>query len=160
VAVNGKLLVTTENNFTRLYGFDSEGRIVEKPEATNRELRPDISTPIVVGNRVFCVNNHLYCLDLKNNLRNAWVGDDDAFGNCAPLIASDNRLLILGLGGELLLINPKADKFKVTSRLALFDNSRSKRTELLSHPALVRSRLYLRGESELICADIGSADSN
>ena len=154
VAVNGKLLVTTENNFTRLYSFDASGHINEKPDALNSELAPDISTPIVVGDRAFCVNDHLYCLDLKDNLKPVWIADDDAFGGTAQLIASENRLLVVGLSGELLLVDPASDRFQIVSRLSPFDDGRSKGIQLLSYPALVDSRLYLRGENELVCVDI------
>jgi ABC-type phosphate/phosphonate transport system substrate-binding protein/outer membrane protein assembly factor BamB len=154
VAANGKLIVTTENNATRIYMFDSEGRIVEMPDAINKDLVPDISTPIVVGSRLFCVNDHMYCLDLHRGLKPLWVGDDEAFGDSAPLIASDDRLLMLGLGGELLLIDPSQSSLRVISRLSLFDDSRSKRTQLLSYPALVGSRLYVRGENELLCVSL------
>lgn len=154
VAVNGKLLVSTENNFTRLYSFDANGHINENPAAVNSELAPDISTPIVVGDRVFCVNDHLYCLSLKDNLKPVWIADDDAFGSTAQLIASEDQLLLVGIGGELLLIDPTSDKFLVASRLSLFDAAKSKQTQLLSYPALVDSRLYLRGENELVCLEI------
>jgi len=154
VAIDGKLLVTTENNFTRLYSFDASGHIKDKPDAINTDLAPDISTPIVAAGRAFCVNDHLYCLDLQHNLQPIWTADDDAFGGTAPLIASDSRLLIVGLGGELVLIDPAAEKFQVVSRLPLFADTRAKRTQLLSYPALVNSRLYLRGENELVCVDL------
>jgi ABC-type phosphate/phosphonate transport system substrate-binding protein/outer membrane protein assembly factor BamB len=157
VAANGKLIVTTENNFTRQYSFDSAGRILEKPEAINEELSPDISTPVVVGSRLLCVNDHLYCLDLQNDLKLLWTGDDEGFGNTAQLIASQKRLLVIGLGGELVLVDPTAPKFEVASRLSLFGESQSHRTQLLSHAALVNGRLYIRGESDLICVELAAA---
>jgi outer membrane protein assembly factor BamB len=154
IAIHGKLLVTTENNFTRLYEFDKGGRIVAEPLAVNDRLAPDISTPVVVGTRVFCLCDHLYCLDLANGLNPLWIGDDDAFGDYSPLIASDDRMLIIGLGGELILINTRADEFQIVSRQALFEDGRSKHAQLLSHPAIVGTRLYLRGEDELVCAEL------
>jgi outer membrane protein assembly factor BamB len=154
VTANGKLIVTTENNATRLYSFDNKGHVIDKPDAINKDLAPDISTPIVVGRRLFCVNDHLYCLDLSDGLKPMWVGDDEAFGDSAQLIASDDRLLVLGLGGEILLIDPAQSSLHVVSRLPLFDDSRSKRTQLLSYPALIGSRLYVRGDNELLCVDI------
>jgi len=36
--------VATENNGTRLYGFDEKGVIVSKPLAENMTLAPDTST--------------------------------------------------------------------------------------------------------------------
>jgi ABC-type phosphate/phosphonate transport system substrate-binding protein/outer membrane protein assembly factor BamB len=154
VAVDGKLLVTTESNYTRLYEFGSKGQIIAEPIALYKELAPDMSTPVVVGTRLFCVCGHLYCLDITNGLKPVWIGDDDAFGDYAPLIASEDRLLTVGLGGELILIDPKADKFTVLSRLTLFEDDQSKQTQFLSHPALVGTRLYLRGERELVCVEL------
>ena len=40
VNVFGQLLVATENNGTRLYDFDSQGRILPVPVAQTRELAP------------------------------------------------------------------------------------------------------------------------
>ena len=124
VAVDGKLLVATENNFTRLYAFRENGRINPDPLAVNDQLGPDISTPVVAKDRVFCVCDHMYCLDLAKGLKPLWTGDDKSFGNYSPLIASDKRILAFGLGGELLLVDAEADSFQVVSRLQLFDEVR------------------------------------
>jgi outer membrane protein assembly factor BamB len=156
VAVNGRLLVTSENNFTRLYDFDASGNISPRPVAVNEELAPDISSPIIVGQRAFCVSGQMYCLDVSNDLRPIWTSDDKAFGDYAALIASDDRILAIGIGGELLLIDALADEFNVVSRLNVFPNSKASQTQLLGYPALVGSRLYLRGENELVCLDLDS----
>jgi ABC-type phosphate/phosphonate transport system substrate-binding protein/outer membrane protein assembly factor BamB len=158
VAAAGRLLVATENNFARLYEFDSGGKIVPKPLAINKELAPDISTPVVVGNRAFCVCERMYCLDLANGLKPIWIGDDDAFGDLSPLIASEDRVLALGLGGELILVDALADDFRIVSRLGVFSDGNSRQAQLHSHPALVGNRLYLRGESELVCVDLGRGE--
>ena len=49
--LNGRLLVTTENNGTRLYGFGADGRILKVPLAHNDAFSADASTPVVVGVR-------------------------------------------------------------------------------------------------------------
>ncbi len=154
VAADGRLLVTTENNKTRLYDFDKAGRIVPRPLATNDQLAAEISTPIVVGNRAFCVCDDVFCLDLANGLKPIWIGQDKAFGNYAPLIASDHRVLAVGDGGELILIDALADEFRIVSRLKLFTEPQSSQAQLLSQPALVNTRLYLRGDKELVCVDL------
>jgi outer membrane protein assembly factor BamB len=159
VAVGGQLLVTTENNGTRLYAFDDAGQIIAQPVATNDDLAPDTSSPAVVGRRAFCVCRQLYCLDLENGLKTIWTGEDDAFGDYAPLFITDNRVLAIGRGGELLLIDAASDKFRIASRLQLFTDRESRESELLSHPALVGSRLYLRGEKELVCVELDAAKS-
>ena len=113
-----------------MYSFDDKGHVKAEPDAFNKDLAPDISTPIIVGRRMLCVFDHLYCLDLDKQLQPCWIGDDEAFGDSAPLIASDNRLLVLGLGGEILLIDPAQSSLRIVSRLSLFADSRSKRTQL------------------------------
>jgi outer membrane protein assembly factor BamB len=154
VAADGRLLVATENNYARLYEFDGSGRIAQRPAAVFERLAPDMSTPLVVGNRAFCMCEHLYCLDTTNGLRPIWIGEDDAFSDYAPLIASDDRLLTVGLGGELILIDATADTFRIVSRVKPFTDARSSQTQLLGHPALVNSRLFLRGEDELVCVEL------
>ena len=47
IALDDKLLVSTENNGTRLYEFDDNGLLKPKPVAVNRKLAPDTHTPIV-----------------------------------------------------------------------------------------------------------------
>lgn len=154
IAVNGKLLVTSENNGTRLYGFDGQGKIEPKPLAVNTSLSPDMSTPVVVGDRVYCVNEQLYCLDLAEGLREIWVGEDDALAGYGSLIGSDDRLLVVGRGGQLLLVDVQADTYRVVSQLDVFQDKQSEEVTIYSHPAIVGQRLYLRGEKSLVCLDL------
>jgi outer membrane protein assembly factor BamB len=157
VAVDGKLLLTTENNGTRLYAFDSNGQIISQPVATCDRLAPDTSSPIVVGDRAFCVCLDMYCLDVTNGLKPIWIGEDKAFCQYSPLIASEDRVLAVGQGGELILVDATADDFRIVSRLKLFGDMTSG-AEVLSHPALVGTVLYFRGEKELISVDLLSGD--
>src|SRR5438552_878445 len=106
------------------------------------------------GKRAFVVCDHMYCLDLANGLRSVWIGRDEAFGDYGPLIASDDRVLIVGAGGELILVDARADEFRIVSRLKLFSDSQSNQARLLGYPALVNTRLYLRGDKELVCVDL------
>jgi ABC-type phosphate/phosphonate transport system substrate-binding protein/outer membrane protein assembly factor BamB len=156
VVAGDRLLVATENNRTRVYGFDDAGRIEPEPLATYKRLAPDVSTPVVVGNRAFCVRAAMYCLDLSNGLQPVWIGEDDAFRDYSPLIASDDRVLAVGEGGELILVDVTADEFRIVSRLDLFGDGPARSAEMLSHPALVGTRLYFRGEKELVCVELSS----
>ena len=107
---------------------------------------PDMSSPVIVGDRLFCVNNLLFCLDLKNGLKTVWRGRDVALSGYGAIIADENRLLVVGKG-ELLLVDANADQLTVVSRQQVFDDG----AEVFSHPAIVGDRLFIRGETSLRC---------
>jgi outer membrane protein assembly factor BamB len=142
---DGQLIIATENNGTRRFDFNEAGRIITDPLAHNANLRPDMSTPVVVGNRLFCAKDFLVCLDLDDGLTETWRIRDRAIGDYAAIIASADRLLVVGKG-ELLLLNTDGQQ-KIVARQNVFD----RKLNLYSHPALVGDRLYIRGESSLRC---------
>ena len=157
LAVTGKLLVSTEHNGTRLYRFTDDGMIVSEPVATNRELAPDSHTPVAIAGRVFGVWGGLRCLDAAT-LKPLWTADDDAFNNYATAIAGatsagGNRVLVVSKHGELLLIDAAADTYRLLSRQMIFDDD----SGVLSHPALVGQKLYLRGSDEIVCLDLAAS---
>ena len=145
VAVGDKLLVSLENNGTKLFGFNSNGEIDPKPVAKHRDLSPDSHTPIVVGDRAFGIWSRLYCLDLKNGLKEEWDSDDRAFGRYGALVATDERVLAITLESELILFDPRAGKFDPISRVKVFPDEAG----LYSHPAFVGTRMYVRGSSSV-----------
>jgi len=150
IAVAGGVLVSTENNGTRLYRFSEAGRIISKPAAEFRDLAPDTTTPVVAGGRVIGTQGGIRCLDLQNDLKPVWFHGDDPLGDHSTLMADDERVLVITLGGELILLNAKAESCPVVSRLRLFTND----VEVYSHPALVGTRLFVRGGPSVICVDL------
>lgn len=145
IVIDGQLIITTENNGTRRFAFDDSGRINQDPVAVNRKLSPDMSTPVVVGNRLYCVDTFLYCLNLDDDMAEQWRVRDRSIGDYGAIIASDDRLLVVGKG-ELLLLGTDGNK-KVLARQRVFEE----RVNLYSHPALVGDQIYIRGESSLRC---------
>jgi ABC-type phosphate/phosphonate transport system substrate-binding protein len=152
IAVNGGVIVATENNGTRLYRFDEAGRIILKPAGEFADLSPDTATPVVTHGRLFGAYQGLHCLDVKNALKPVWHRDDNTLGDYATLIADDERVLVITLGGELILLDGRTDECAVISRLRVFDDE----VEVYSHPALVGTRLYMRGGSSVVCLDLGT----
>ena len=75
---------------------------------------------------------------------------DKAFHSHASLVATDDRLLVCSAAGELLLVDPRADGYKLLGRLSVF----SYETGLLAHPAAVGKRIYLRGNTEVVCVSL------
>jgi outer membrane protein assembly factor BamB len=150
IQVGEQLLVTSENNGTRLYRFKAGGVIDPVPIAHNNQLAPDTHSPVVVGARVFGIHQRMHCLDLKNDLKPIWTSDDDVFARYASILATDERVLVVTLEGEVLLLDARADKMRELGRWRLFGDEQAG----YAHPALVGSRLYLRGNASIICIEL------
>jgi len=154
VPVNGKLLVATENNAARLYDFDRAGKIIPKPLGEYAELSPDTTTPVAAGSRIFGTHQGIHCLDARQNLKQIWHSGDDAIGEHASLFASEDRVLIVTLNGTLILLAAGGDRCQILSRVRVFEDD----VEIYSHPALVGSRLYIRGGSTVACVELGGGN--
>lgn len=147
---NEHLLVSTENNATRLYRFDDRGQIVPEPIATADDLVPDCHTPVVAGDRLFGVSGGLHCFDLRRGLTTLWTSNDPEFQEYVSLIASPERVLAATLHGKLVLIDAQSEKFTKLGELQLFDGEAG----MYSHPALCGRQLFVRGSSEIVCLDL------
>jgi len=150
VPVNGGVIVATENNGTRFYRFDRSGRIIPKPVGECADLSPDTATPVVTRGRVFGMHQGLHCLDVQSGLKRNWHREDDTLGDYSTLIADEERVLVITLGGELILLDAGAEACAIVSRLRVFDDD----VEVYSHPALVGTRLYVRGGASVVCVDL------
>ena len=149
VATGGRLFVATENNGSRLYAFGPKGAARKKPVAAFEHLAPDTTTPLIIEGMVFgCWDGTLYCLDARRGLKLLWKAEDEAFDDYACLIGGNGRVLILGVGGELLLVRARRDKYELISRLRVFD---PEKTEIWPHPALAGNRLYIRTQNAAYC---------
>jgi len=146
----GKLLVATENNGTRLYGFDERGVIQPKALAEHEDLAPDTTTPVLAGGRLLGAWGGLFCLDPADALSERWTGADDAFEDHVSLLTDGKRLLVTSAEGELLLVDLTGDDYRLISRLPLFGDD----AEVLSHPALVERKLYVRDGRSVICVGL------
>jgi outer membrane protein assembly factor BamB len=150
IDAGGRLIVVSENNGARLYDFDGDGRIKKTPAASNDDLVPDRSTPVLVGRKLFGCSDSLFCLDVAKKLAAHWTGEDEALAGYASVIAAEDRVLIATNHGELLLVDTAADTFKIVSRLRVFPQD----SEVISHPAIVGNRIYLRDMAKIVCVDL------
>jgi len=119
-----------------------------EPIARSRRLRPDMSSPVVVGRHLFCVKRFLHCLDLESGLTEVWRLRDEALTDYAPIFATEERMLIVG-NGQLLLMNTNGDK-TILARQTVFAEDE----EIYSHPALVGNKLFIRGKTVLRCISL------
>lgn len=149
IVVGDHLLVAWENNGTLLFRFDKKGLIDPNPVATYARLAPDTHTPVVTAGRVFGVWNGLHCLD-ERTLSPIWVSRETAFSRYVTLVASDTRVLAITLTGELIHFDPRSQTFQSLDRIKVLPDEAG----LHSHPAFVGTRMYLRGDGELVCIDL------
>ncbi len=140
VLLGDRLLVSSENNGTRVYHFNSDGTLCPEPDMANEDLKPDTHTPVISNGRIFGIWSELYVLDPEQNLKTVIALRDNAFAGYGCLVASDSRLLALTDEGELLLITTDLATPALTGRLKLNQD----RTQILSHPAVAGDSIYLR----------------
>ena len=156
VAFASGVLVATENNATRWYGFGSDGRIKPTPMAENIDCAPDTCTPVVVSlgdsERIFCTAyGELFCIDGDDKLNTRWSETDERFYDHTCLVAGNQRVLLWSSECDLILLNADSEGLDIVSQ---WRPMRGEHPESMSHPALVKDRIYLRSQSELICIQL------
>ena len=144
------LLMTSENNGTRLYKYDGKAAKDELLGHVKR-VAPNSHTPVVVDSSAFVAHKKLYSLSLENQLEENWVINDRAFRGYTSLLASNSKLLATTANCELILIDIADGKIVNRLRLAE-DNMRT-----LAHPAIVGTDIFVRVGKKLMCIDL--ADS-
>ncbi|TWU30863.1 PQQ-like beta-propeller repeat protein [Novipirellula artificiosorum] len=147
ILYKNKLLVATEGNGIRLYGFGAAGKLGSQWQARNLRLRTDMSSPVIVQGQLYCVKDFLFCLDLDEGLKEKWRLRDSSLSDYAAIVASEDRLLVVA-NGELLLL-PADGTNQIVSRQRVFEES----IPIYSHPALVGRRIFLRGETKMVCLE-------
>ena len=151
IVVENKVLVATENNGTRIYGFDTNGRIAPEPLAINEELAPDTATPVVSDGMVLANSSGLMCLDIDNGLKTLWEVEEDDFIEYCTIISGNGHSLVTTQSGKLYLLKSNRQRFHCVATLELFDNVPLEDRDVWSHPALVGNRLYIRNMLAVYC---------
>jgi len=151
VVIGDKLLLATENNGTRLYAFDSAGRIVPEPIAVFEELTPNTTSPTLAEGTVWasCYEG-LFCLDAARGLRCIWKSDREMFCDHSSIIAGNGHVLVGLKSGKLALLPARPEKTAQPKILTVFEPAEDLEPEMWSHPAIVKDRIYLRSHSEIV----------
>ncbi len=151
VNVDGRILVSTDANYTRLHTFAAGGKIVAKPLATSEELAPDMATPVALDGLVFGPTYGLTCLDATAGLKMLWKHDgEDALTAFATLIAGNGRVMVFTESGTLFLVEAERKECRILGRMDLCQKT-------WSHPALANGRLFIRDAKTLYCYAMGDA---
>jgi ABC-type phosphate/phosphonate transport system substrate-binding protein/outer membrane protein assembly factor BamB len=147
---DGTLLVCTEGNGARRYGFDGRGRIRPKPLAEQLDLNPDIATPVLLGNAIYGLGTDLLCLDAKT-LEVRWQQEGAPFGQHCALLASPNYILAHALNGQTIAFATHPKRYRKLSRLTPYADDPREDREVWSHPIVVGNRLYSRDQLAISC---------
>lgn len=152
VMVGDRLLLATENNGARLHAFDSENRLVAEPELRNPDLAPDTCTPTIAGSRLIAAAyGDLFCVDLST-MKTLWQQPDDMFHDHSNIVTDGRRVLIWTANGDLLLLDPAAEKYQPVSHLRPFTD---KHPDSLAHPAFAGGLILLRSSNAIACFRLG-----
>ena len=145
--IGTRLCVFTENNGTRLFDFDAAGKLHNTPVAHFEDLAPDAHSPVRVGERIVGHSQQLHCLDART-LEQLWSLEDRDFGTYTSIISDGrSRTLTLSDKGCLMLHEVSGSKAKELGHLHVCESN----IHVLSHPAIVANRLYLRLGQQVVC---------
>lgn len=149
---DGRVLIATENNGTRIYTFKPDGTIVTEPVALHEDLLPDSSTPLVLDGRVWGAGSEgAYCLDLNDGLKTLWSHEDHPFFDHTTFVGGNGRVLIITKGGMIALMPSRPKPGDKPAWVRVFEATGDDKVEVWSHPAFVGKRMYLRSQNEIIC---------
>jgi len=150
--VGDLLLAATENNGTRLYGFDGDGRILPAPVFASADLRPQISTPVLIGSRLWGQDaGGLHVLGIGRGLRLLGSNDGDAARDYAAFVVGADRLLVVFKDGSIALAAADALPATLAPRAVFPAETDEGATECWSAPLVLERRIYLRSQSEIVC---------
>jgi len=153
VVLGEKLLVATEDEDARIYGFDKKGKLIEMPEAENEDLAPEMATPTMQGELILGICEGLVCLDPRSKLKTLWIEEDeDAFYGLSHIVAGRDRALVFGSNGTMVLVKATRKKCTIlgTSKLC---------KDTWTHPALTGGKIYIRDEKFFYCYELKAEDA-
>jgi outer membrane protein assembly factor BamB/ABC-type phosphate/phosphonate transport system substrate-binding protein len=147
----GGVILVGENNGCRLVKGNAAGDV--EVVAAYAALVPDMHTPVTAAGRLFAIHHgKAFCLD-GADLAPVWTHPERSLKGHASLVATEDRVLALTGGGELVLFDARADGFAALARQRLFEREVS----LFAHPALAGDCIYVRGPRTLLCVGLAGA---
>jgi outer membrane protein assembly factor BamB len=157
VLVGDKLLVATEMNGTRLHAFQADGTISPEPLARSDDLSPDMATPVAVGTRIFGIQECVIELNAAQGLATVQRGEAGGLDTYAAVMAGSDRLLVIGNKGRLMMYDITGGGCRLACECDAFTEMEGAACNpIYSHPAIVGTRLFIRGEHEIACLELAT----
>ncbi len=123
----------------------SQGRWLPVEVWHNAEISMYMSSPVVVGDRLFGLANRrrgqFFLLDGATG-KTLWT-DEGRIGDNAAILRAGEVLLALTTGSELLVLKPEGDAVKTIARYQVAD------TPTWAHPALVGNKILIKDRTSV-----------
>lgn len=160
--IPGGVLVSNETDGTLLFSFKDDGGLSAEPSASSRDLTAEMVTPVAVGRHVIGIQDRLVALDAGDALRTLATLEEPSLATYAAIIAGPDNVLTVGNGGLLALYDVAEGGCRLNSTTTVLpaDESSDARRPVYSHPAIVGTRLYIRGSHDLVCVDLASDEES
>jgi len=139
------------------------------PNGRNTDaLHSLISTPLIEDGYIYGIDayGHMRCLDLDTGNR-VWedtTAVPTARWSTAHFVQNDKTTWIFNERGELLLTRLSPQGLTILSRAKLIEPTRdqlnSRGGVTWSHPAFANGHIFIRNDTELICADLRADSEN
>ena len=153
---NRFLLVSTEGNGTRLYQLGEKSTDIPHQAGTNDSLRPDSTTPIFIDGCFWGTGNEGACCIRMADMKTLWQDESDVFKKHSTLLGGNGHVLIASQNGNLYLYPSCPSAGMKPKILTIFESDANADSEVWSHSALTRNRMYIRNQSEVVCIKLES----
>ena len=106
------------------------------------------------------IQDRLVALDAGDSLRTLTTLEEPSLATYAAVIAGPAHVLTIGNGGRLALYDIADGGCSLNSTTTVLPASQESDAvcPVYSHPAIVGTRLYIRGSNDLVCVDLAGEE--
>jgi outer membrane protein assembly factor BamB len=157
-----RILISNETDGTLLFTFNQDGSLSAEPSATSADLSAEMATPVVIGRHVIGIQDRLVALDAGDALRTLTTLEEPSLATYAAVIAGPVNVLTVGNDGRLSLYDTTDVGCRLNSTTTVLPAGKASdgHCPIYSHPAIVGTRLYIRGRNDLVCVDLAGDEGS
>ena len=157
-----RVLISNETDGTLLFMINRDGSLPTEPSASSGDLSAEMATPVVIGRHVIGIQDRLVALDAGDALRTQTTLEEPSLATYAAVIAGPEKFLTIGNGGRLALYDIADVGCRLNSMTTVLPARQESdaRCPVYSHPAIVGTRLYIRGSNDLVCVDLAGTEGS